>query len=79
MELELAGLEKHTGIEIVLTQTVEEELGVRGGGDHHDSVAAAQAGLQVQCDGVGEGPRVAMQLGKMPVRRGFDQQRTDSG
>src|SRR6266550_3392729 len=75
MQLELTRLEEHTGIELVFTQPREEAISVGGGGDHDYAVAAPQARLQVQVDGVGEGLRVAMQLREVPVHRSFDQQR----
>jgi hypothetical protein len=77
VQLELAALEEGAGIEIVVTQAREEKIEVGGGRDHDDSIAAPQARLQVQRDGIREGLRVAVQLSEVSIDRSFDQQRTD--
>src|SRR5204862_5203312 len=77
VQLELAGLEKHAGLEIVLPQARQEEIDMLWRGDHDDAVAAPQARLQVERDGFGEGLRVTVQLREVPVDRRIDQQRTD--
>src|SRR6266513_311196 len=79
MQLELTGLDESGRVETVIPQAREKQLGVGRRGDHHDAVAAPQARLQVERDGVGEGLRVALQLREVAVDRSFGQERTDKG
>jgi hypothetical protein len=77
VQLELAVLEEAAGVEVVLAQPREKEVDVCRRRNHDDSIAAPQARLQVQRDGIREGLRVAMQLSEVPIDGSFDQQRTN--
>src|SRR3989440_9414372 len=74
--LELSGADQGLGMELALSQPIENELGALSGGDGDDAIAAAQATFEEELDRVRQAVPIAMELRKVASDRRLGQQRT---